>query len=75
MRYPRNSSIFAFGQADKARASATVHEILDAMWLFDAKLERALSKFDEIKARQESLSKSTRWLYYSLTAMESIVTA
>jgi hypothetical protein len=45
------------------------------MWLFDGKLERALSKFDEIKARQESLSKSTRWLYYSLTAMESIVTA
>jgi hypothetical protein len=51
MRYLRNNSIFAFGQADRARTSATVREILDAMWLFNAKFERALSKFDEIKAR------------------------
>ncbi len=51
MGYLRNNSIFAFGQADRARTSATFREILDAMWLFDAKFERALSKFDEIKAR------------------------
>jgi hypothetical protein len=46
----RNNSIFAFGQADRARTSASFREILDAMWLFNAKFERALSIFDEIKA-------------------------
>jgi hypothetical protein len=51
MRYLRNNSIFAFGHADRARTSATFREILDAMWLFNAKFEQALSKFDEIKAR------------------------
>jgi hypothetical protein len=51
MGYLRNNSIFAFGQADRARTSATFREVLDAMWLFNAKFERALSKFDEIKAR------------------------
>jgi hypothetical protein len=51
MRYLRNNSIFAFGQADRARTSATFREILDAMWLFNPKFERALSKFDEITAR------------------------
>ena len=51
MRYLRNNSIFAFGQADRARTSATVRDILDAMWLFNKKFERALSKFEEIKAR------------------------
>jgi hypothetical protein len=51
MGYLRNNSIFAFGQADRARTSATVREILDAMWLFNGKFERALSKFDEIRAR------------------------
>jgi hypothetical protein len=51
MGYLRNNSIFAFGQADRARTSATFREILDAMWLFNAKFERAISKFDEIKAR------------------------
>jgi hypothetical protein len=51
MGYLRNNSIFAFGRADRARTSATVREILDAMWLFNAKFEQALSKFDEIKAR------------------------
>jgi hypothetical protein len=53
MGYLRNNSIFAFGQADRARTSATFREILDAMWLFNAKFERALSKFDEIKPRQK----------------------
>jgi hypothetical protein len=51
MAYLRNNSIFTFGQADKARTSATFREILDAMWLFNDKFERALSKFDEIKAQ------------------------
>src|SRR6202795_4568246 len=49
MRYLRNNSIFAFGQADRARTSATFREILDAMWLFNKKFERALSKSEEIK--------------------------
>jgi hypothetical protein len=51
MRYLRNNSIFAFGQADRARTSASFREILDAMWLFNQKFERALAKFAEIKAR------------------------
>ncbi|MBV9561389.1 MAG: hypothetical protein JOY90_13220, partial [Bradyrhizobium sp.] len=50
MRYLRNNSIFAFGRADRARTSATFRDILDAMWLFDRKFERALAKFREIKA-------------------------
>ncbi|WP_407149672.1 hypothetical protein [Bradyrhizobium sp. ORS 86] len=49
MRYLRNNSIFAFGQADRARTSATFREILDAMWLFNGKFEQALAKFEEIK--------------------------
>lgn len=53
MRYLRNNSIFAFGQADRARTSATFREILDAMWLFNPKFEQAFAKFDEIKARQK----------------------
>jgi hypothetical protein len=51
MGYLRNNSIFAFGQADRARTSASFREILDAMWLFNSKFERALAKFDEIKGR------------------------
>jgi hypothetical protein len=53
MGYLRNNSIFAFGQADRAKTSATFREILDAMWLFNAKFEQALAKFDAIKARQK----------------------
>jgi hypothetical protein len=53
MGYLRNNSILAFGQADRARTSVTFREILDAMWLFNDKFERALSRFDEIKARQK----------------------
>jgi hypothetical protein len=52
MGYLRNNSIFAFGHADRARTSASYREILDAMWLFNAKFELARSKFDEIKARR-----------------------
>ena len=51
MAYLRNNSILTFGQADRARTSATYREILDAMWLFNVKFEQALAKFDEIKAR------------------------
>jgi hypothetical protein len=49
MGYLRNNSMFTFGQADRAKTSATYREILDAMWLFNDKFERALAKFDEIK--------------------------
>ena len=51
MGYLRNNSIFTFGQADRARTSANYREILDAMWLFNAKFEQARLKFDEIRAR------------------------
>jgi hypothetical protein len=53
MGYLRNNSIFAFGRADRARTTATFREILDAMWLFNAKFERALAEFDAIRARQK----------------------
>jgi hypothetical protein len=53
MGYLRNNSIFTFGRADRAKTSATFGEILDAMWLFNDKFERALSKFNEIKAQQK----------------------
>jgi len=52
MGYLRNNSVFTFGQADRARTSATFREILDAMWLFNEKFERALAKFNEIKAQK-----------------------
>jgi hypothetical protein len=55
MGYLRNNSIFTFGQVDRAKTSATFHEILDAMWLFNDKFERALSKFDEIKAQPKGV--------------------
>jgi hypothetical protein len=50
MGFLRNNSIFTFGSADRARTSATFREILDAMWLFNDKFERARFKFKEIKA-------------------------
>jgi hypothetical protein len=49
MGYLRNNSIFTFGRADREKTSATFREILDAMWLFNDKFERALSQFNEIK--------------------------
>src|SRR5258707_918826 len=52
MGYLRNNSMFTFGRADKAKTSATFREILDAMWLFNEKFERALAKFNEIKAQK-----------------------
>jgi len=51
MGYLRNNSIFAFGRADRAKTSATYREILDAMWLFNDKFERALARYNEIKGR------------------------
>jgi len=52
MGYLRNNSIFAYGRADRSRTSASFREILDAMWLFNDKFEKALAKFDEIKAQK-----------------------
>jgi hypothetical protein len=52
MGFLRNNSIFTFGQADRAKTSASYREILDAMWLFNDKFERALAKFNEIKAQK-----------------------
>jgi hypothetical protein len=52
MKYLRNNSVFAFGQADRARTSASYREILDAMWLFNDKFERALAEFDKIKGHK-----------------------
>jgi hypothetical protein len=54
MGYLRNNSILAFGRADRAKTSATFGEILDAMWLFNDKFDRALTLFNEIAARQKS---------------------
>jgi hypothetical protein len=53
MGYLRNNSVFTFGRADRAKTSATFREILDAMWLFNDKFERALSKLNEVAARQK----------------------
>jgi hypothetical protein len=52
MGFLRNNSIFTFGKADRARTSATFREILDAMWLFNDKFERAQARFEEIKAQE-----------------------
>ena len=54
MGYLRNNSVFTFGKADRARTSANFREILDAMWLFNSKFEKARTKYVEIKARSKS---------------------
>jgi hypothetical protein len=51
MKHLRNNSIFAFGQTDRARTSASFREILAAMWLFNRKFEKAMAKYAEIKPR------------------------
>jgi len=51
MKHLRNNSIFAFGQADRARSSVSFREILAAMWLFNRKFEKAMAKYAEIKPR------------------------
>ncbi len=53
MGYLRNNSIFAFGKADRARKSATFREILDAMWLFTPKFEKARAKLRELDTAQK----------------------
>ena len=53
MGYLRNNSMFTFGKADRARTSASFREILDAMWLFTEKFERARARYDEIKAQEK----------------------
>lgn len=53
MGFLRNNSMFNYGQADRAKTSATYREILDAMRLFDEKFEKALSKFNEVKAQKK----------------------
>jgi hypothetical protein len=53
MGYLRNNSMFTFGRSDRARASANYREILDAMWLFNEKFERALAEFDAIRTRRK----------------------
>jgi hypothetical protein len=51
MGFLRNNSMFTFGKADRARTSVSFAEILEAMWLFNEKFERALAKFNEVKAQ------------------------
>jgi hypothetical protein len=53
MGYLRNNSMFAYGRKDRARTSATFREILDAMWLFTEKFERARRMYAEIKAGEK----------------------
>jgi hypothetical protein len=53
MGFLRNNSMFTFGRADRAKTSVSFREILDAMWLFNDKFERALTKYNEIKAQKK----------------------
>jgi hypothetical protein len=53
MGFLRNNSMFTFGRVDRAKTSASFREILDAMWLFNDKFERALAKYNEIKGRKK----------------------
>ncbi len=52
MGYLRNNSIFTFGHADRAKTAATFREILNAMWLYNDKFEKALAAFNAIKAQR-----------------------
>jgi hypothetical protein len=51
MGYLRNNSMFAYGKADRAKASATFREIMDAMWLFNDKFEQALAEYRKIRGK------------------------
>src|SRR5262249_46862230 len=53
MYYLRNNSMFAYGQADRRRTSATFREIFDAMWLFNEKFERAMVKYEELRTQKK----------------------
>jgi hypothetical protein len=48
MGFLRNNSIFTFGK-DRDKTQATYREILDAMWLFNPKFEKAREKFNAIE--------------------------
>jgi hypothetical protein len=52
MGYLRNNSMFAYGQADRAKTSANYREIMDAMWLFNEKFERALAEYEKVKPQR-----------------------
>jgi hypothetical protein len=52
MGYLRNNSIFTFGKTNRAKTSASFREILEAMWLFNDKFERARARFEEIEAQE-----------------------
>lgn len=49
MGFLRNNSMFTFGKKDRAKTSATYREILDAMWLFTPKFEKARAKYEAIR--------------------------
>jgi hypothetical protein len=53
MGFLRNNSMFTFGRADRAKTSVSFREILDAMWLFNDKFDRALARFNEIKGQKK----------------------
>jgi hypothetical protein len=55
MGYLRNNSIFTFGHVDRGKTSATFWEILEAMWLFKDKFERAVTVFNEIEAQKKGV--------------------
>jgi hypothetical protein len=46
--------VFTFGKSDRAKTSATFREILNAMWLFNDKFERAMARYKEVKAQAKS---------------------
>jgi hypothetical protein len=54
MGYLRNNSMFAYGKRDRARTSASFREIMDAMWLFNDKFERALAGYRDVKAGKKN---------------------
>jgi hypothetical protein len=47
----QQNGILALGRSERARTSASLHEILNAMWLFNIKFEQARTKFEEVKER------------------------
>ena len=51
MGYLRNNSMFAYGRSDRAKTSANYREIMDAMWLFNEKFDRALAEYEKVKPR------------------------
>ena len=54
MKYLRNNSVFVFwtSRQGKGNVPVTFRDILDAMWLFNDKFERAIAEFDKIKTRK-----------------------